>query len=75
MPSGRDSDWYFLANNTERSSWPVFKEHYQRYCTRVLRGETLTMPARETIEFHAGAALTRDDQLQELKKLRDRVGL
>ena len=25
--AGRDSDWYFLANNTERSSWPVFRDH------------------------------------------------
>ena len=73
--AGRDSDWYFLANNTERTSWPVFCEHYQHYCTRVLRGETLTMPAREALEQHEGTPLSRDDQLAELKKLRDRAGL
>ena len=73
--AGRDSDWYFLANNTERTSWPVFCEHYQHYCTRVLRGETLTMPAREALERHEGAPLSKEDQLAELKKLREGTGL
>ncbi|MCB1709815.1 MAG: hypothetical protein KDI10_13930 [Halioglobus sp.] len=73
--AGRDSDWYFLANNTERSSWPVFRDHYQRYCTRVLQGETLTMPARERLEHHKPKPLSRDDQLAQLKKLREGTGL
>ena len=33
--AGRDSDWFFLANNTERNTWPVFEEHYQPDCARV----------------------------------------
>ena len=73
--AGRDSDWYFLANHTERSSWPVFRDHYQRYCTRVLQGETLTMPARERLEHHKPRPLSREDQLAQLKKLREGTGL
>jgi hypothetical protein len=73
--AGRDSGWYFLANNTERTSWPVFCEHYQRYCARVLQGETFTMPAREQLEHHDARPLSRDDQLAELKKLREGTGL
>ena len=73
--AGRDSGWYFLANNTERTSWPVFCEHYQHYCTRVLQGETLTMPEVERIEHHVSAPLSRDEQLAELKKLREGVDL
>jgi hypothetical protein len=73
--AGRDSGWYFLANNTERSSWPVFCEHYQGYCTRVLQGENLEMPAREQLEHHASKPLSRQDQLEELKKHREGTGL
>ena len=73
--AGRDSGWYFLASNTERSSWPVFSEHYQRYCIRVLQGETLAMPARETLEHHEARPLSRDEQLAELRKLREKVDL
>ena len=73
--AGKDADWYFLANNTERASWPVFRDHYQRYCARVLQGETLSMPAREQLQHHRSAPLSRDGQLAELKKLREGTGL
>ena len=73
--AGKDSDWYFLTNNTERSSWPVFREHYQRDCARVLQGETLTLPPREQLEHRESKPLSRDSQLAELKKLREGAGL
>lgn len=73
--AGRDSDWYFLANNTERSSWPVFRDHYQAYCARVLRGENLAMPAREKLEHRQSKPLSQESQLAELKKLREGSGL
>jgi hypothetical protein len=72
--AGRDSDWFFLANNTERSSWPVFKEHYQRYCALVLQGETLTPPTAEALERKPAKPLSKDDQLAELRKLREESG-
>ena len=72
--AGRDSDWFFLTNNTERTSWPVFREHYQQYCARVLRGESLVMPAPEALEQHTAEPLSREDQLAQLQKLKDKVG-
>ena len=73
--AGRDSDWFFLANNEERLTWPVFREHYQRYVAAVLRGETLTVPAPEALEKQTPEPLTREAQLAALKKLRDTSGL
>jgi hypothetical protein len=73
--AGRDSDWFFLANNTERTTWPVFKEHYQRYCARVLRGESLEMPASGSIEHQTPEPLSSEEQLAELAKLRGETGL
>ena len=73
--AGRDSDWFFLANNTERTSWPIFKEHYQQYCARVMRGETLEVPARPALEKKASAPLCQEDQLAALQKLREETGL
>jgi hypothetical protein len=73
--AGRDSDWFFLANNVEKVTWPVFKEHYQRYCSAVLRGEQLTVPAPEALEQDKAEPLDRDDQLSELEKLRSETGL
>ncbi len=73
--AGRDSDWFFLANNTERTSWPVFKAHYDQYCARVMRGETLAVPQPAALEKKAAAPLAREEQLTRLQALREQTGL
>lgn len=73
--AGRDSDWFFLASNPERLSWPVFKAHYDGYCARVLRGEVLTGPAAEALEHKPATPLPREEQLQRLRQLREDNGL
>jgi hypothetical protein len=73
--AGRDSDWFFLTGSAEREAFPVFREHYQRYCARALRGETLEVPAPAALEQSRSEPLTREQQLAELKKLRENTGL
>lgn len=73
--AGRDSDWFFLANNPERLTWPVFRQHYQDWCTRVLRGESLTIPQEPALEQHDPEPLSPEEQLAELKKLREAAKL
>jgi hypothetical protein len=73
--AGRDSDWFFLANNTERTSWPVFKEHYDGYCARVLRGESLEVPTPAALEQIPSAPLSADEQLSRIRELRRQTGL
>ena len=73
--AGRDSDWFFLTNSTERVSWPVFKAHYERYCTRVLRGESLDIPQPAALENKPGKPLPGEEQLARLQALRELTGL
>jgi hypothetical protein len=73
--AGRDSDWFFLANNLERMTWPVFREHYQRYCGRVIRGENLEISAPEALEQQHSEVLEPEEQLAELHKLRNKTSL
>ena len=73
--AGRDSDCFFLANNTERTSWPVFKEHYQAYCTRVLRGEQLSIPEPQALEESKARPLSKAQQIEALHNLREETGL
>ncbi|MEM1111663.1 MAG: replication protein P [Pseudomonadota bacterium] len=73
--AGRDSDWFFLANNTEDVAWPVFREHYQRYCGQALAGEELSIPAPESIERQPQAPMSTTAQQAALKKLREETGL
>jgi hypothetical protein len=73
--AGRDSDWFFLANNPERQTWPVFRDHYQAYCTRVLRGETFEVPESDRIEHKPPEPLSPEEQRAHLAKLREETGL
>jgi hypothetical protein len=73
--AGRDSDWFFLANNVQRLSWPVYRDHYQGYVAKVLSGESLDIPAPEALEKQAAEPLSAEQQLSELEKLRNETGL
>ncbi|MHA7817584.1 MAG: replication protein P [Pseudohaliea sp.] len=73
--AGRDSGWFFLANQPEAASWPVFRDHYERYCSRVLAGETLEMPAAPALEQQQGTPLSDKEQLARLRQLRQELDL
>jgi hypothetical protein len=73
--AGRDSDWFFLANNTENITWPVFRDHYQRWVAAAMRGEALSIPAPEALEQTTAEPLSHEQQLNELRKLRENTGL
>lgn len=73
--AGRDTNWFFLANNIERDTWPLFKQHYQHYCNLALRGDTLEIPEPEALDKPHSEPLTKEQQRAELKKLRDQVDL
>lgn len=73
--AGRDSDWFFLASRPENVAFPVYREHYQRYCARALRGERLEVPAPEALEKPTPKPLTREEQLARLRALRESTGL
>jgi hypothetical protein len=73
--AGRDSDWFFLGNNPERQTWPVFRDHYQRYVTAVMRGERLEIPAPEALEQLPAQPLSTEQQLEELQRLRQETGI
>lgn len=72
--AGRDSGWFFLGNNPERMTWPVFLEHYNTQCARVIRGETLESFAPAALEQAASEPLSAAQNLEQLQQLRDELG-
>lgn len=69
--AGRDSDWFFLANHSEASTWPVFREHYQGYARRAANGEMLEIPEPAALPEHSGVASDRDQALEQIDRLKD----
>jgi hypothetical protein len=73
--AGRESDWFFLAGTPEAKAFPVFKRHYDILCDRVMNGEELEAPLPLALPDKATEALSKDEQLAQLKKLRQETGL
>lgn len=74
--AGRDSDWFFLANNPESVTWPVFRGHYQRWREKALQGDIVALPDYPTRNrADSEDILEREAQLRALAKLREETGL
>lgn len=73
--AGRDSDWFFLESTPEERAWPVFAEHYRRYCHRVAAGETLGVEPVGRLDHKAPHPLERAEQRRRLARLRDETGI
>jgi hypothetical protein len=72
--AGRAADWYMLGNSTEKVAYPIFREHYQAICERVMAGEKLPAPEvhklPETIE-HPLSKTENQERLSELRRQLD----
>jgi hypothetical protein len=73
--AGRDTGWFFLAGSEEQATWPVFRRHYQRWCDRVMAGETLEIPAPAALEQQPAEPLSREEQKEQLRRLREQTGI
>jgi hypothetical protein len=73
--AGRDSGWFTLASKPETVAWPLFREHYEGYCARVLAGETLELPPVPALEQDRGTPLSAEEQLAQLRQLRRELDL
>ena len=73
--AGRDSDWFFLANEPESKTWPVYREHYERWVSRAARGEVLEGPERVALSAPSEEAPSAEEQVTHLARLRKEIGL
>ena len=70
--AGRDSDWFVLANNPEKITWPLFRERYRDYCTEVMAGKKLEIPAPEALPEPTSQPVSKSEArayLAELKQI------
>ncbi|WP_170833251.1 replication protein P [Microbulbifer marinus] len=73
--AGRESNWFFLANNSESVAYPVFAEHYRKICARVLEGEKLPAPEQLRLEDNPGKPLSKEENAQKMAALRAELDL
>lgn len=68
--AGRQTGWFELANLPESQVFPLFDYHYTQFCQAVLRGEELDLDQPKAIPEHSTVALSAEDNLQRLHKLK-----
>ena len=74
--AGVASEWFFLANNAENKTLPVFEHHYQRLCQRALNGEEFSVVAQPMLADEVqGPELSKAERLEKLRDLRKHSGL
>ena len=73
--AGAACDWFFLANASERESWPVYERHYRTLAERVGNGETLPMPSMPALPAEIHEDMTPEQRHAAMEALRKAVDL
>lgn len=73
--AGVASDWFFLANQTEKTAFPVYEKHYRELCERVAQGEVLKMPAVHALPEQIHQPMTAKQRHAAMQALRQQVKL
>ena len=66
---------YFLAGNSEATAFPIFKQHYDNLCEKVLKGEQLQIDSRKTIPEKISTPLSNKQRKEKMKALREELKL
>lgn len=73
--AGCASDWFFLANNSEKNAFPIFERHYLKICERVMNGEELPAPNTPTLPEHIEKPLSKEENAKRMEDLRKQLNL
>lgn len=73
--AGRSSDWFMLANSSEKVAFPTFKENYLSLCNRVMEGESLPEPEVKQLPEHIEQPLSKEENQRRLDELRQQLDL
>src|SRR5690554_1471073 len=68
--AGLESDWFFLASNPERLTYPVFAKHYARLCEQVIQGETLPPPDAPALPKQVETPLSKEENRLRMAALK-----
>lgn len=73
--AGCASDWFFLANNSEKNAFPIFERHYLKLCERVMSGEELPAPNLVSLPKTIETPLSKEENKKRMAELRKNLEL
>lgn len=73
--AGKATGWFFLANEAEEKTLPVFEYHYSQLCRQVIRGESLQIDHPPALQDNPGEPLSSNENKKRLARMRKNLGL
>lgn len=73
--AGCASDWFFLASNSEKVTFPIFKQHYLRICAEVMNGDELLNPKIRALPQTIETPLSKEENLKRMNELRKELNI
>ncbi len=71
--AGCASDWFFLANNTEKNAFPIFERHYSKLSERVMNGEKLPAPSTLALPETIETPLSKEENQLRMEAMRKQL--
>lgn len=68
--AGAASDWFFLANNPEQVTFPVFKRNYEILLKRLQNGEQISLDVPKALPKEVEIPLTREEHQHYIDNLK-----
>ncbi|ODS24190.1 hypothetical protein AB835_04740 [Candidatus Endobugula sertula] len=73
--AGQKADWFFLSNNSERTTYPIFKKIYAELCHQLANGANLPEIKPLALPDKDGVTLSKEQNADRLQKMREELGL
>ncbi len=73
--AAKASDWFILTTEPESVAFPIFEYNYQQICQRVMEGEDFAIQPPPALTDTQGKALTPEERKEQVRKLRESLGL
>ena len=73
--AGKATDWFFLNNQTEATTFPVFERNYEILINRLRSGEKLEIPINLGLEKEKINTVDKEELKEKLSKLREDLNI
>ena len=67
--AGAASDWFFLANNSEDKTFPVFERNYDILKKRLARGEEITLTIPQALPEKVEVYLPKEENIKKIQAI------
>jgi hypothetical protein len=73
--AGQKTNWFFMANNSEKIVFPIFKSHYEKLYQQVMNGEELAEITPLALPHKNAEPLSKAENLERMQKMRKEMGI